>query len=45
MEAIRRLKRHKHPFAGALKLVNVTDVRSSPNDAKYTSLVSATPTS
>jgi len=34
-EAIRRLKRHKIPFAGALKLVDVSDVRPRSDDPKY----------
>ncbi len=37
-EAIRRLKRHKIPFAGALKLVDVTGLRPSPDDPKYIKL-------
>jgi hypothetical protein len=34
-EAIRRLKRHKIPFAGASKLVDVSDVRPRSDDPKY----------
>ena len=34
-QAIRRLKRHKIPFAGALKLVDVSDVRPRSDDPKY----------
>jgi hypothetical protein len=37
-QAIRRLKRHKHPFAGALKLVDVSDLRPHPDDPKYVRL-------
>jgi hypothetical protein len=35
VEAIHRLKRHKIPFAGALKLVDVSDLRPHPDDPKY----------
>ena len=34
-QAIRRLKRHKIPFAGALKLVDVSDIRPRSVDPKY----------
>jgi superfamily II DNA or RNA helicase len=34
-QAIRRLKRHKIPFAGALKLVDVSDIRPRSDDPKY----------
>ena len=34
-EAIRRLKCHKIPFAGALKLVDVSDLRPRSNDPNY----------
>jgi superfamily II DNA or RNA helicase len=34
-QAIRRLKRHKIPFAGALKLVDVSDLHPRPDDPKY----------
>ena len=34
-DAIRRLSRHKIPFAGALKLVDVTGLRPRPDDPKY----------
>ncbi len=34
-QAIRRLKRRKIPFAGALKLVDVADLRPRPDDPKY----------
>jgi hypothetical protein len=34
-QAIRRLKRHKIPFAGALKLVDVSDMQPRSNDPKY----------
>ena len=34
-EAIRRLKRHKIPFAGALKLVDVSDMQPRPEEPKY----------
>src|SRR5438270_8232109 len=37
-QAIRRLKRHKIPFAGALKLVDVSDLRPRPDDPKYIKL-------
>ena len=37
-EAIRRLKRHKIPFAGALKLVDVSDIRPQSDDPKYVKL-------
>jgi superfamily II DNA or RNA helicase len=34
-QAIRRLKRHKIPFAGALKLVDISDIRPRPDDPNY----------
>ena len=34
-QAIRRLKRHKIPFAGALKLVEVSDMQPRSDDPKY----------
>ena len=34
-QAIRRLKRHKIPFAGALKLVDVSDIQPRSDDPKY----------
>jgi SNF2 family DNA or RNA helicase len=34
-QAIRRLKRHKIPFAGALRLVDVSDIQPRPDDPKY----------
>jgi superfamily II DNA or RNA helicase len=33
--AIQRLKRHKYPFAGALKAVEVAGLRPRPEDPKY----------
>ena len=37
-QAVRRLRRHKMPFAGALKLVDVTDLHPRPDDPKYLKL-------
>ncbi len=34
-QAIRRLKRHKIPFAGALKLVDVSDMQPRSDDPNY----------
>jgi hypothetical protein len=34
-QAIRRLKRHSVPFAGALKLVDICDLRPCPEDPDY----------
>jgi hypothetical protein len=34
-QAIRRLKRHKIPFTGALKLDEVSDMRPRPGDPKF----------
>ena len=34
-QAIRRLKRHKIPFAGALRLVDVSDMQPKSDDPKY----------
>ncbi len=34
-QAIRRLRRHKIPFACALKLVDISDIRPRPDDPKY----------
>ncbi len=34
-QAIRHLKRHKIPFTGALKLVEVSDMQPRPGDPKF----------
>ena len=38
VETVRRLRRHKFPFAGALKAVIVDDVHLSATDPKYVKL-------
>ena len=43
METVRRLRRHKFPFAGALKAVAVDSLKPSPTDRKYVKLAQARP--
>jgi hypothetical protein len=41
LEAVHRLRRHKYPFAGALKVVPVDGLKPSPADPKYQRLAGA----
>jgi hypothetical protein len=43
VETVRRLRRHRFPFAGALKAVAVDGLKLSPHDAKYVRLAQARP--
>jgi len=38
IETVRRLRRHKFPFAGALKTVPIDGLKLSPTDPKYVKL-------
>jgi hypothetical protein len=43
VETVRRLRRHKFPFAGALKAVAVDGLTPSPTDPKYVKFAQARP--
>jgi hypothetical protein len=43
LETVRRLRRHKFPFAGALKVVAIDGLRPTPADPKYQRLAQTRP--